>query len=80
MVSFRLGEQFDTVLDCGLFHVFSDDDLGVMERIRRVFDPHGLMNPGKVFPAEGLAASRSPYPPRLSPRRGAAIGGDEPWV
>ena len=21
-----LGEQFDTVLDCGLFHVFDDDD------------------------------------------------------
>jgi len=22
----KLGEQFDTVLDCGLFHVFSDED------------------------------------------------------
>src|SRR2546421_6959804 len=27
---------------------FSDDDLDVMARVRRVFDPHGLTNPGTV--------------------------------
>lgn len=61
-------------------YVFSDDDLAVMESVRRVFDPHGLMNPGKVFPrahAETAAA-----PPVPSPRRPAAAlaQGDELWV
>ena len=40
-----LGEQFDTALDCGLFHVFSDDD-------RRVFvdSLHGVVRPdGRYF-------------------------------
>src|SRR6266446_2195462 len=35
-------------------YVFSDDDLEVMDRVRRVFDPHILMNPGKIFPGNGL--------------------------
>jgi glycolate oxidase len=61
-------------------YVFSDDDLDVMQRIRRVFDPDNLMNPGKVFPGEGPAPSRLPYPPRLSPNRAAAAGGEELWV
>jgi glycolate oxidase len=33
-------------------YIFSDDDLGVMARIRTVFDPKGLMNPGKLFPGD----------------------------
>jgi glycolate oxidase len=61
-------------------YVFSDDDLDVMQRIRRVFDPDNLMNPGKVFPGDGLAPSRLPYPPRLSPKRAAAAEGEELWV
>src|SRR6266480_6695407 len=44
-------------------YIFSDDDLEVMDRIRHVFDPHGLMNPGKVFPGEGLKPSQVPMPP-----------------
>jgi len=31
--------------------VFTADTLGMMRRIRRVFDPHELANPGKVLPA-----------------------------
>src|SRR2546430_7628645 len=52
-------------------YVFSDDDLEVMDRVRRVFDPHLLMNPGKVFPGNGLQPSASRYPPGF-PRRPAA--------
>jgi SAM-dependent methyltransferase len=36
-----LGEQFDTVLDCGLFHVFDDDD-----RARFVASLAGAVAPG----------------------------------
>src|SRR5438270_7332571 len=63
-------------------YVFSDDDLEVMDRVRRVFDPHLLMNPGKVFPGHGLKPSQVPIPPgtlRRQPR--AAVGaGEDVWV
>jgi SAM-dependent methyltransferase len=36
-----LGEQFDTVLDCGLFHIFDDDD-----RPRYVASLAGALRPG----------------------------------
>jgi len=36
-----LGEEFDTVLDCGLFHVFEDSD-----RPRFVASLHGALRPG----------------------------------
>ena len=36
-----LGGQFDTVLDCGLFHIFEDPD-----RPRFVASLHGTMRPG----------------------------------
>jgi len=35
------GEQFDTVLDCGLFHVFDDDD-----RVRFLTSLRGVVVPG----------------------------------
>jgi glycolate oxidase len=31
--------------------LFNQDDLEVMHGVRRVFDPHELMNPQKVFPS-----------------------------
>lgn len=38
----RLGEQFDTVLDCGLFHVFDDADRSrYVESLRQVIAPQG---------------------------------------
>lgn len=58
--------------------VFSDDDLEVMDRVRRVFDPGCRMNPGKVFPTTGL----HPTPPQVPPRertRVAPADGDL-WV
>jgi glycolate oxidase len=30
--------------------VFSEKDMAVMKRIKRVFDPEGICNPGKIFP------------------------------
>jgi glycolate oxidase len=30
--------------------MYSDDDLGAMRRVQRVFDPAGRCNPGKIFP------------------------------
>ncbi len=60
-------------------YVFSDDDLEVMDRVRRVFDPHLLMNPGKVFPGNGLQPSALRYPPGY-PRRQAVAGGEDLWV
>src|SRR5438105_1349503 len=61
-------------------YIFSDDDLEVMDRIRRVFDPHGLMNPGKVFPGDGLESAPS-RAPEHAPRRASAVAGDgDVWV
>ena len=62
-------------------YVFSDDDLEVMDRVRRVFDPHRLMNPGKVFPGEGLKPSELSHPPGYPRRQAAVVGaGDDLWV
>jgi len=37
-----LGEQFDTVLDCGLFHIFEDDERPVfVDNLRAVIRPGG---------------------------------------
>jgi glycolate oxidase len=60
-------------------YVFSDDDLEVMDRVRRVFDPHRLMNPGKVFPGDGVKPARLPRPdgsPRRQPRAALRAGDD----
>jgi glycolate oxidase len=31
--------------------IFNDDDLAVMKLVRHVFNPRGLLNPGKIFPS-----------------------------
>ena len=61
-------------------YVFSDDDLEVMDRVRRVFDPHLLMNPGKVFPGHGLEPSALRTPPGYPRRQAAVVGGEDLWV
>ena len=33
--------------------LFTDDDLEVMHRLRQVFNPHQLCNPGKIIPLRG---------------------------
>src|SRR6202171_4297173 len=44
--------------------IFSPDDLDAMHRVKDVLDPHGMLNPGKVFPD----------PDRLVPRLVARTG------
>ena len=51
--------------------MFSEDDLDTMQLLRCAFDPHGLANPGKVFPTPRLCGE----PPR--PR---ASGDDLLWA
>jgi glycolate dehydrogenase FAD-linked subunit len=47
--------------------IFSQDDVAQMQRIKEAFDPHGLCNPGKVFPTAGRCLE-------LFARRGRAAG------
>jgi glycolate oxidase len=63
-------------------YVFSDDDLEVMDRVRRVFDPRRLMNPGKVFPSDSPKPAHTSMPDgslRRQPRT-ALPPGDDVWV
>jgi glycolate oxidase len=47
--------------------IFSQDDVGLMLRIKDAFDPNGLCNPGKMFPTAGRCLE-------LFARRGRAVG------
>jgi len=60
-------------------YVFSDDDLEVMDRVRRAFDPAGIMNPGKIFPGDGLRPSAARQP-SVGRQARTAGGGDDLWV
>jgi glycolate oxidase subunit GlcD len=42
--------------------MFSDDELAAMWDVKQVFDPGGLLNPGKIFPASVGTASTSGTP------------------
>ena len=42
--------------------MFSDNDLEVMERVRRVFNPRDLCNPGKVIPERSSCAEVAKWP------------------
>jgi glycolate oxidase len=51
---------------CAMPLMFGEADLEVMQRVRRAFDPHGLANPGKVFPTPRLCGE-VPGPYRAHP-------------
>ena len=57
----QLGERFDTVVDCGLLHVFSDED-----RARLIASIHGVLQPGGRY----HFLCFSDRDPRRSPDRG----------
>jgi 2-polyprenyl-3-methyl-5-hydroxy-6-metoxy-1,4-benzoquinol methylase len=57
----EFGEQFDTVLDCGLFHVFEDND-----RVRYVDSLRAAIPPGGRF---FLLCFSDQHVPGLGPRR-----------
>ncbi len=40
--------------------MYSDDDLEAMQKVKRVFNPDGLLNPGKVFPTAKTSAGVGP--------------------
>jgi glycolate oxidase len=53
--------------------MFSADDIDVMQLVRRAFDPKGICNPGKVFPAPRLCGE-VPGPYRPHPIEKAGLG------
>jgi len=56
--------------------MFSEDDLTIMDRVRRAFDPTGLCNPDKVLPTPRLCGE-SPGPYRRHPIERAGLA--ERW-
>ncbi|MCH7913167.1 MAG: FAD-binding protein [Deltaproteobacteria bacterium] len=40
--------------------MYSDDDLEAMQKVKRVFNPDGLLNPGKIFPTAKTSAGVGP--------------------
>jgi glycolate oxidase len=57
---------------CSMPLLFGSDDLEVMKRLRRAFDPAGLCNPGKVFPTPRLCGE-VPGPYRAHPLEKAGL-------
>jgi glycolate oxidase len=57
---------------CSMPKMFSEADLEVMARVRRAFDPHGIANPGKVFPTPRLCGEK-PGPYRAHPLEEAGV-------
>jgi glycolate dehydrogenase FAD-linked subunit len=57
---------------CAMPLMFGEADLAVMQRLRRAFDPHGLANPGKVFPTPRLCGE-VPGPYRAHPLELAGV-------
>ncbi len=58
---------------CAMPLMFSEADLATMQRLRGAFDPHGLANPGKVFPTPRLCGE-VPGPYRANPLEKAGLG------
>jgi glycolate oxidase len=52
--------------------MFTDDDLQTMQLLRCAFDPHGLANPGKMFPTPRLCGER-PGPFHMHPVQKAGL-------
>jgi glycolate oxidase len=57
---------------CAMPLMFGEDDLAVMARLRRAFDPRGLANPGKLFPTPRLCGE-VPGPYRAHPLEKAGL-------
>jgi glycolate oxidase len=57
---------------CAMPLMFGEADLQVMQRLRAVFDPLGLANPGKIFPTPRLCGE-VPGPYRAHPLELAGV-------
>jgi len=53
--------------------MFTDDDLDTMQLVRCAFDPHGLANPGKIFPTPRLCGEVPGRRRGSSPLPGAGV-------
>ena len=52
---------------CYLGEQFSDDDLATMKLVRAAFDPHGVLNPDKLFPTPRLCGDKpGAYVPHMT--------------
>jgi len=58
--------------NCYMPQMFNAEDLALMQRVRDAFDPHGLCNPGKVFPTPRLCGE-VPGPYREHPIEKAGL-------
>ena len=58
---------------CAMPRMFTPDDLAMMDRVRKAFDPGGLCNPGKVLPTPRLCGE-VPGPYRAHPVEQAGLG------
>jgi hypothetical protein len=47
--------------------VFSEDDMDAMRKVRAVFDPDEMSNPGKAVPSRRCFEVRGHEPPSLKP-------------
>jgi len=54
--------------------IFSPGDIAVQRRLRRVFDPLGLANPGKVLPEEAKVEDSGPASRSAGPSGGPETG------
>ena len=45
--------------------VFAELDLAAMQKVRAVFNPQNLCNPGKVFPTPGRCMNSPPVTERV---------------
>jgi glycolate oxidase len=52
--------------------MFAAEDLALMQRVRGAFDPHGICNPGKIFPTPRLCGE-VPGPYRQHPVEAAGL-------
>src|SRR5262245_34044581 len=57
---------------CAMPLMFAEADIALMQRLRRAFDPHGLANPGKLFPTPRLCGE-VPGPYRMHPLEKAGL-------
>jgi len=54
--------------------MFTDDDIDTMLRVRHVFNPDGLLNPGKLFPAGATCCPHLDRPDKETLERHARAG------
>jgi glycolate oxidase len=50
-----------------MHRMFSNDDLGVMTRLRDALNPYGLLSPGKLLPTAGACGTEQIHPGRRAP-------------